>query len=262
MLPSKSAAPPQQVRAFAYHEISRVPSRDVYTLSPEQFSKHLETIHACQLLDRTVAITFDDGHWSNIQWAAPTLQAFALQGMFFITTDWMSRKPGFMSWDDVRSLADAGHTIGSHTASHPFLTQASAIQIERELSGSRRKLEDQIGRQVTAISMPGGRWNVRVLRACAAAGYEAVYTSEPGDLQPLSDQEKEAMPKLIGRFAVRRKTRLTTIAAYAKGDVYTSKMLQLSYHLRKNMRATLGDAGYQRLWSHFFRAAPTQASGD
>lgn len=245
------------VRVFAYHEIHNVNVNDVYCITPEIFLQHLWTMrHAVGTSLRSLVITFDDGHESNLRLAAPLLENMGLRGYFFLPTTWIGRRKSFMSWDDVRTLARHGHRIGSHTATHAFLPSCNASQMHDELAGSRMTLEDELGEEVSSISMPGGRWNEDVLRSCAMAGYKTVYTSEPGYFRPGVAEGPRQMPAVIGRFAVQRRTSLTAIKGYSESAWLTTKRLRTLYQTRAGIRRLLGDQTYQRLWSHLFRAVP------
>lgn len=58
---------------------------------------------------------------------------------------------------EVRELAASGTmTIGAHTASHRFLSAASAEEQAREISEGRNALEDILGRPVELFSYPYG----------------------------------------------------------------------------------------------------------
>lgn len=242
---------------FAYHEIHNVGVDDVYCITPEMFLQHLWTMrHAAGHSLRSLVITFDDGHESNLHWAAPILETMELRGHFFLPTTWIGQRKHFMDWNGVRRLASHGHTIGSHSATHAFLTSCNASQMHEELAGSRLTLEDQLGYEVSSISMPGGRWNEDVLRACAVAGYKTVYTSEPGYFRPAFVSGDLRMPTVIGRFAVQRRASLSAIKGYSDGTWLTTKRLQTLYQVRGGIRRLLGDRTYQRLWSHLFRTVP------
>jgi len=246
-------------RVFAYHEIHDVNVKDVYCITPEIFLQHLWTMRDASAGSlRSLIITFDDGHESNIRLAAPLLENMELCGHFFLPTTWIGRRKNFMNWNDVRTLARRGHRIGSHTATHTFLPSCDANRMHAELAGSRMTLEDRLGYEVSSISMPGGRWNEDVLRACAAAGYKTVYTSEPGYFRSGAVDGPLQMPTVIGRFAVQRRTSLTAIKGYSYGSWLTTKRLKTLYQVRASVRRILGDQTYQRLWSHLFRAVPGQ----
>lgn len=245
------------VYAFCYHEIHDVAVNDVYCITPDLFLQHLWTMRdAMNGTLQSLMITFDDGHDSNFQFAAPLLESVGLRGHFFLPSTWIGHRSGFMSWNDVRDLASKGHGIGSHSATHAFLTSCSATGMYEELAGSRHTLEDRLGVPVTSISMPGGRWNEEVLRACALAGYETVYTSEPGYFRPAITMDTLHMPAVVGRFAIQRRTSLRAISGYASGDWGTVRRIHSMYQARNSVKRLLGDQAYQKLWSHLFRATP------
>lgn len=80
-----------------------------------------------------------------------------------------------MSWDDVRHMAERGMEIGSHTVTHPLLDRIeSPEELGAELRESKRTIERETGRAVTAISYPVGRARGvtdAVARQVADAGY-------------------------------------------------------------------------------------------
>ena len=247
----------ESIRAFAYHEIRNVSLKDVYSLTPEVFMQHVWTMReAAGASKQNLVISFDDGHQSHLRWASPILELLKLRGHFFIPTTWIGNRAEFMDWRQVRQLAADGHVIGSHSATHTFLPHCTKAHLQEELHGSRQALEDQLGAGITSISMPGGRWDHEVLRACAVAGYKTVYTSEPGYHRPSVQENDLTLPEVIGRFAVQRRTYLKTITRYAAGNPVTVRRLQGLYQIRGAAKQILGDRGYQKLWSHLFRAVP------
>ncbi len=64
----------------------------------------------------------------------------------------------FMTWDQVRQLADsnAGLTIGSHGHSHQRLARLDDDSQRSELAESKRILEARLGREVAALAYPYG----------------------------------------------------------------------------------------------------------
>ncbi len=81
-----------------------------------------------------------------------------------------------MSWAQMRDLADSGWEIGSHTCSHPHLTQLDADTLDRELIVSRRECERNLGRPCMTIAYPYGDYDERVTAAAGRAGYQAACT--------------------------------------------------------------------------------------
>lgn len=158
-----------------------------------------------------VALTFDDGCETDLEIAAPLLEERGFGATFFVVSDWVGR-PGFMSASQTRRLADLGFDVGSHSCSHAFLSEASDADLRRELSESRRRLEDVTGRAVRHLSCPGGRWSRRVAEAARRAGYESVSTSRAGVNRSGGDSMS------LARWALRRETTLPRFQAYCRGE--------------------------------------------
>jgi hypothetical protein len=72
----------------------------------------------------------------------------------------------------LRALADQGHEIASHSATHPLaLTRLSDAALEHELAGSRAALEAACGAEVSGFRSPNFDMDARVLAALRRAGY-------------------------------------------------------------------------------------------
>lgn len=121
----------------------------------------------------TLSITFDDGYRDNFEVAAPILRKLDLPAVFFVATGFigteytppwdqhLARQPGWMSWDQVRSLRDQGFEIGAHTDGHIDLATQDADLIRAELARCRSKLQEALGAAPTLFAYPfGGRNNI------------------------------------------------------------------------------------------------------
>ena len=79
--------------------------------------------------DRKSAFTFtyDDGYITQYQYVKPILDSFGFKGTFFVITGSMTDDlPGiwrYGTWKQFREMSLEGHEIGSHTVTHPYLTQ-------------------------------------------------------------------------------------------------------------------------------------------
>ena len=80
-----------------------------------------------------------------------------------------------MGWDELRALAGGGVEVGSHTVSHPHLTELQDEELDRELRDSRAELEDELGRPCRFLAYPYGDDDPRVHEAARRAGYEAAF---------------------------------------------------------------------------------------
>lgn len=64
----------------------------------------------------------------------------------------------WMTWDHAREMHSAGMDIAAHTVNHPVLSQLSGEQQSFEIRESKRRVEQEIGSKVVALSYPvGGR---------------------------------------------------------------------------------------------------------
>ncbi len=85
-----------------------------------------------------------------------------------------------MTRDDLRRLVGGGHEIGSHTASHPILSQLDDASLADELEGSHRRLREWLGADVPGLAYPNGDCDGRVARAARDAGYRYACTTAHG----------------------------------------------------------------------------------
>ena len=87
---------------------------------------------------------------------------------------------GPVTWEQARELDAAGVALGSHTVSHPILTNADDAQLAAELRDSRTRLEAELGRPVPLFCYPNGSFDERVRRETERAGYTCAVTTRPG----------------------------------------------------------------------------------
>lgn len=129
---------------------------------------------------KPVAITFDDGWRRQVTATLPALTRNNLRATYFIIYSHAERYSGFMNFDQLRQLRDAGMWIGSHTVSHPHLPGLADKHLAFELRASREALEAVIEQPVTTLAYPGGAYDARVMRATQEAGYLAAVTVRGG----------------------------------------------------------------------------------
>lgn len=117
-----------------------------------------------------LALTFDDG--PNPAATPRLLEVLALHNVratFFLIGNFVRLEPAL-----VREIAAAGHAIGNHTMSHPFLPKYSSSRIESELADCNAALEDTLGRRIELFRPPHGGRSPAVFRAAASLGLQVV----------------------------------------------------------------------------------------
>jgi len=89
-----------------------------------------------------------------------------------------------LRWDEVREMAAAGIDFGAHTRTHPILsTLDGEPELAFEIEGSKRQIEQQVGRAVDHFCYPNGARadvNREVVEAVRAAGFRTAVTTESG----------------------------------------------------------------------------------
>lgn len=88
-----------------------------------------------------------------------------------------------MTWDEVRSMRDAGMDIESHSRGHRVLQTLDGAGLRDELDGARVDLAREMGRSPQIIAYPVGRSIApypQVRAAVAAAGYRCGLTNASG----------------------------------------------------------------------------------
>jgi len=71
-------------------------------------------------------------------------------------------------------------TIGSHTRSHPRLTEVDEGRIEDEIRGSKAALEERLGTPVRHFAYPFGLFDDRARAAVQRAGYRTGCSTRSG----------------------------------------------------------------------------------
>lgn len=139
------------------------------------------------------AVTFDDGMRNNHSVALPILRAMGIQATVYVTVDFIGGVspwigPGgdgsMMSEDELRDLARAGWEIGAHTITHADLSKLDYEACLHEIAGSRKALEDIVGRPVRTLAYPSGRYGSDAIAAARDAGMLAAVTTGSGVWAP------------------------------------------------------------------------------
>ena len=195
-------------------------------------------------------LTFDDGGASALLTIAGLLEERGWTGHFFITTDFID-SPAFLTREQVALLRQRGHSIGSHSCSHPRrMSDCTWQQLVKEWRVSCEVLSAIIGEQVTAASVPGGFYSRRVAQAAAHAGILTLFTSEPTVRRRIVDG-----CTVLGRYSIDRGVSALQAAAIASGRS-VPRLRQALIWQAKKIAKTIAAPWYQavreRLLSHSY----------
>jgi peptidoglycan/xylan/chitin deacetylase (PgdA/CDA1 family) len=140
---------------------------------------------------RQIVVTFDDGFRNVLEFGLEPLRLYGFSAIQFLVAGQLGRKneweiaegevaADLMDAAQIREWMAAGHDIGAHSLTHPWLTRIPLNQAREEISASKKKLEDTFNRPIQHFCYPYGDWNPAVRDLVAAAGYLTASTVEPG----------------------------------------------------------------------------------
>jgi peptidoglycan/xylan/chitin deacetylase (PgdA/CDA1 family) len=185
-----------QVPILVYHIVRpSYPSDDAsvkaYAVTPETFDaelSHLATAGytvigfgeleafldtGAPLPPKPVILSFDDGWSDQYEYAFPILQKYHDTATFFVFTNGIGVK-GYLTWDNLRTMINAGMRVGDHSKSHPYLTKiADPAKLADEIEGSKALLEEKLGVPITEFAYPFGQHNAAIITQLQAAGFKS-----------------------------------------------------------------------------------------
>ena len=147
---------------------------------------------------KSVAITVDDGHFTQYEYMYPILRKYQVPATLFIYTDAISSKPmpNAISWDQLKEMEASGLIdIQAHSLSHPDFEQKRKSLSRDEfnafamtqLTKSRDILEDRLGHKISYFAWPYGSFDRALEKLAEQAGYIAAFGTEGEQVQTQSN---------------------------------------------------------------------------
>ncbi len=123
-----------------------------------------------------LALTYDDGPNDNATPQLLDLLAGAnVRATFFMLGKYVRQRPEL-----ARRVHAAGHLIGNHTETHPWLHLQPERVIREEIRACNQALEDALGQPVRYFRPPHGARRPAVLRVARQLGLETVQWNAVG----------------------------------------------------------------------------------
>lgn len=180
------------------------------------------------LPNRTVAITIDDTFRSVYEVAWPRLKKAGLPFTLFVATDAPDKKrPGYMSWDEIREVRGAGVTVGAHTAALLPVSTATTEEFRADIERSLASFQREMGERPTLFSWPRGEMDTAAGQMLAQQGFKAAFGYHSGPVGPLADRMMMPRFPMVGRYAEAKefKLRVNTLALPLTGVVPADPMV-------------------------------------
>ena len=183
-------------RTLLYHSVFKATfeeqNQDIYKLDFKLFKDQIEYLIEIKnydfystdiLKDKTpmngIALTFDDGYFDNFNLVAPYLLEKKIPFTIFVITNFIKNsKKGFMNEENLKELSNNSLvSIGSHTCNHDDLTKINHEKVLEELKGSKSYLENLLGKEISLMSYPFGKYNNFVKKKVIEVGYKLAFSS-------------------------------------------------------------------------------------
>ena len=260
----------RSLRILMYHKVNDVPENPLsmpVSLFDEQMdllrSLDYTVVNLAAVLDyyadgkplppRAVLITFDDGYHDNLDNAARVLSKYGYPAVLFVPVGYLDdRHPlpheerlaaqGVMNptldWDELAEVERNGIGIESHGISHRPLANLEVDEAAREITLSKLRLEERLGRPVRAFSyVKGSEADYRPvhLSLVRQAGYDVAFSAVSGansaDTDPLQLRRYNIEPYPLRTFE---------LVLSGACDLISLKDTVTGTHARRLLNAALG----------------------
>ncbi len=123
-------------------------------------------IYSVERDDNRVALSFDCA-WGveHTDSLLSTLEAENVRVTFFTVQFWAEKYPEYL-----KKIADAGHEIGTHSATHSYMSRLSETEIKKELETSCAAIEKVTGKDVELFRPPYGDYDDLLIDTSNAMG--------------------------------------------------------------------------------------------
>ncbi|MDX1624479.1 MAG: polysaccharide deacetylase family protein [Gemmatimonadota bacterium] len=160
-------------------------------LGMEEFRAALE--NPVGLPERAVLLTFEGVYRSFLERVLPNLVRYRYPAVAFVAPDivgetasihgGMDEPEPICDWDDLRSLRSEMVTIGSLGRTGRSLSDIGPSDLESEITGSKGRLQKELGGEVELFAYPEGDPGEdpdRTVRTLRVAGYRAAFLADGG----------------------------------------------------------------------------------
>lgn len=201
--------------------------------------------------EKSVVLTFDDGHVSNYKLAYPVLKQFKFVATFFIVPENIGRE-NYLQEKHIIEMHKNGMNFESHSLTHQFLISMSKNNLLEELTKSRMEIKKILNSEVNHFSVPYGFYNKDVIDCVRESGYKSMTTEDFGYYKPNDD-----LFKIFPRFTVK-----SNICINKFSNIIKKRKLKLIYdyfkaNLIQGFKNLLGCRNYIRTKSFILNLKPS-----
>lgn len=201
-----------EANIFIYHRFgdARYPSTNI---SLEVFAEQLawlkaqgrpvlplgEVVHRLAagepLPEGCVVLTVDDAFRSFLESGMPLLRRYHFPVTLFVNTNAVGA-PGYLTWDELRTLAAEGVEIENHSATHDYLLEhrrgeggaAWRKRVKADIVRAQRVLSRELGRSPRLFAYPFGEFSPELEALVRQEGFEGAVGQQSGVVWGGSDR--------------------------------------------------------------------------
>lgn len=154
-------------------------AQEVNSILRDQFPDLVEEFSIQDKIKKNLGYRWDDALTVNLKWSIATMpHGPKVEILGEIFGKYFEDERGFckelyMTWDEIREMKESGLSFGSHTHTHPALSELSEEDQVRELKDSKDVMAKEFGEDVTLFAYPYGSFNdvtLRILRKLYVCG--------------------------------------------------------------------------------------------
>lgn len=155
---------------------------------------------------KAVLITIDDAYRSIYEHAFPLLMEFEYPFTLFANASPLySDLPGFMTWEMLEEMRQAGVTIANHSYFHPRLGRPQqgqtreqyAAWVRRDLQKAQQALSDH-GMASDLLAYPYGEYNETVIEVARELGFALMFAQDEGGVDERTDPQRIPRVAIVG----------------------------------------------------------------
>ncbi len=165
------------VPAAKFDEHIKMLADSGYTsILPEDYYNYLA--YGDALPAKPVLITFDDTDLTQLEIGHKVLKKYGFKGAYFMMTVVIGKhgRVNYMNKEEIKQVADAGHTVGLHTYDHPNMKKVEGEEEwTRQITKPKTLLEEISGQKVEHFAYPFGLWNKEAIAGLKAKGIKSAY---------------------------------------------------------------------------------------
>ena len=145
----------REVGAYAVNAMTKARSLPIYSVAREE---------------KKIAISFDCA-WGTEHTDAilKALDQNDVRCTFFMVEFWTEKYPEY-----VKKIDEAGHEIGTHSKTHPYMSKLSESEIRAELSSSSEAITAVTGKKVDLFRPPYGDYDNLVIDTAKSMGIYSI----------------------------------------------------------------------------------------